>query len=97
MPVADEKHIDSEWRNYEYGYSWGHLLWKHIEERAAKRVDNLAAKYRQEVANTTKWTDTATNRSLLISRISNKMILQRCGAQQLSVSFRKSTSNYSRM
>ena len=70
MAVADAKHIDSELRNYEYGYSWGHLLWADIEESSGKRVDTSAAKFRQGVANNTKWTDTATNRALLISRIS---------------------------
>ena len=73
MAVADAKHVDSELRNYEYGYSWGHLLWADIEERSVKRVDNSAAKFRQEVANNTKWADTATNRALLISRISSKL------------------------
>ena len=68
IAIADAKYIDSELRNYEYGYSWGHLLWKDLEERSGKRVDSSA-----EVANNTKWIDAAENRALLISRISSKL------------------------
>ena len=74
MAVADGKWVDRELTIYEYGYSWGHLLWKDIEERSGKRVDDSAARFRQEVlSNNTKWTDTSDNRSLLISRINSKL------------------------
>ena len=72
MAVVDAQYVDTILRNYEYGYSWGHLLWKDLEERSGARVDNSAAKFRQEVANNTKWTDTRESRTLLITRISSK-------------------------
>ena len=72
MAVADANYINVHLRNFEYGYSWGHYLWADVEARSGGRVDNSAAKYRQEVANNTKWIDARENRTVLISRISSK-------------------------
>ena len=57
MAVADANWIDVRLRNYDYGYSYGHLLWADVEARSGTRVDDSAAGYRQEVANNTKWLD----------------------------------------
>ena len=72
MAVADANWIDVHLRNYDYGYSYGHLLWADVEARSGTRVDDSAAGYRQEVANNTKWLDARDDRTLLISRISSK-------------------------
>jgi hypothetical protein len=72
METADTEWLDNVMHDYEKGWSWGHQLWDDIAMKASKRVDSSGERKRILVANADKWCDAEDNRSVIISRTSEK-------------------------